>query len=790
MTETNGHTATRLGKAQRRLEHLRLKQQLAEARIRLARAERQAKAEELKTAHWWPQDQNAGRQQLQENLRRKRDYQAELLEAQAAGKVLSEQGYWGDWVGGYQDMLDRLRSPDGLLLSAISIAADRRYGACWPFFRTWQELALLRGASRVLYQTSALARGAVQGLTSYIIGDGFTYRAVAKPGCPPGLRLAVQDLLDENSELNDWPALEAECLRRDVRDGEWFLRDFPQQNGTTCTRTVGPEQLIQPADSTLEEWSFGKKNPVGREHDVQTTLAYYVCYDGINTNGEEVPASEMIEHLSNVDRDVKRGIPDLSYDTYDFLKVAGRLIENMGEGSAIQAAVSEIRQWEGPVTGDQASDFVAANTDYTVPNPWTGTQENVRQVRPGEVRDIPKGMTYIPPPFTQGSPVFIQVEQAILRAVAVNWNAPEWLTSGDSSNNSYASSLTAESPFVRTGQHKQNVVYKPRFLTAKWRVLENYCKARRGIFVKGTLYDWKVIRQYIDIQCEPPSMEVRNRADEAQANATRIEGGWKSRQTCASEEGLDWENEKRNMKAYEKEFPETAPSTQLDLPSGKPGPEVPKPPHPMTEGKDAAGHEHDTGTGQFTSGGGGGGGSKDSGKKERPKASAKQHLVDKAEVNASGAYRVMNGLLARMEKGEYDPADVKQDVETYHEQLMGANRAVYGNYYRGLEQQAREQYGDEALSSPEWQAVKGAVAGARDDMAEKLEGMTQVVRYWAQSAAEGNRVPSHAREELPDLHQEAVKMGHEGFHDIADAVDAFKASHKPVPKPPHPSHGD
>src|SRR5215469_942183 len=578
MTETNGHTSTRLGKAQRRLEHLRLKQQLAEARIRLARAERQAKAEELKTAHWWPQDANPGRHQLHENLVKKRDHQAELLEAQAAGKDLREQNYLWDWMGGYQDMLDRLRSPDGLLLSAISIVADRRYGAYWPFFRTWQELALIRGSARILYQTSALARGAVQGLVSYIIGAGFTYRAVEKPGCPAGLRLACQEVLDENQELNDWPSLEAECLRRDVRDGEWFLRDFPQQNGLTYTRTVGPAQLIQPANSTPEEWSFGKKNPIGEEHDVQKVLAYYVCYDGNNTHGIEVPAGDMIEHLSNVDRDVKRGLPDLAYDTYDFLKVAGRLIGNMAEGSAIQAAVAEIRQWEGPVTGDQASDFVAANTDYTMPNPWTGTQENVRQVRPGEVRDIPKGMQYIPPPFTQGSNVFIQVEQAVLRAVGVTWNAPEWLTSGHASNNNYASSLTAESPFVKTGEHKQNVVYKPRFLCARWRVLKNYCRARRGIFLKGVLYDWAAIQKYIDIQCEPPSMEVRNRADEAQANATRIEGGWKSRQTVASEENLDWEQEKQNIKQYNEEFPQQPPP---EAPGGEGGggPEVPKSPH-------------------------------------------------------------------------------------------------------------------------------------------------------------------------------------------------------------------
>ena len=100
-------------------------------------------------------------------------------------------------------MMDRFRTPDGLLLSAISIAADRRYGAYFPFFRTWQELALLRGAARILYQTSALGRGAVQGLVSYIIGDGFKYRVNGKPGCPPGLRTACQEILDEDSDQQD-----------------------------------------------------------------------------------------------------------------------------------------------------------------------------------------------------------------------------------------------------------------------------------------------------------------------------------------------------------------------------------------------------------------------------------------------------------------------------------------------------------------------------------------------------------------------------------------------------------
>jgi hypothetical protein len=109
-------------------------------------------------------------------------------------------------------------------------------------------------------------------------------------------------------------------------------------------------------------------------------------------------------------------------------------------------------------------------------------------------------------------------------------------------------------------------------------------------------------------------MEVRNRLDEAQANAVRVEGGWKSRQTVAGEENLEWQDEVRNMKEYDQQFP--APQSAKDKEGGKrsadsgmrPGPEVPKPPHPLTE---AEGPEHKPagpGGGQFVAKGGGGAG--------------------------------------------------------------------------------------------------------------------------------------------------------------------------------------
>lgn len=537
-------TARRMARMKRKLRAVQMQRELAEQKIALARLEKQAKLAELDAKHAWPRQ---GRNQSMEVMA------AAIQERIGPSKEVMEGNFLWDWVSGYQDLLDRMRTPDGLLFSAISITADRMYGAYWPFFRTWNDLALLRGASRILFQTSAMARGAVKGVASYIVGDGFKYRAVEKEGAPSGLRQAAQDILDENSKLNNWPELEHSCVIRDSRDGEWYFRDFAQENGTTLTRVIEPEALIQPGDSTLQEWSFGKKNPLD-PYDVETTLAYNVCYTGNNAVGDEVGAENVIGHCANVDRTVKRGIPDLSYDVYDFLKIAGRLLANLGTSAAVQAGVAEILQHDGPVTSDLASEFAANDADYQDTNPWTGTSVNVRQQRPGESRQIPKGQTYVPPPWSQGTQSFIEAEQALLRAVAVVWNAPEWLTSGDASNNNYASSMTAESPFVKTGTFRQNVIYKPLFLTARWRVLRNYCEAKDGIVANGIKYSWRDVQRYLDIQCEPPSMEVRNRGDEASANATRIQGGWKSRQTVAQEEGLDWDTERRNMQQWNEEM--------------------------------------------------------------------------------------------------------------------------------------------------------------------------------------------------------------------------------------------
>ncbi len=55
----------------------------------------------------------------------------------------------------------------------------------------------------------------------------------------------------------------------------------------------------------------------------------------------------------------------------------------------------------------------------------------------------------------QHAPQFITVAEALLRTVALRWNLPEHLVTGSAANNNFASSLVAETPFVKYAETQQ-----------------------------------------------------------------------------------------------------------------------------------------------------------------------------------------------------------------------------------------------------------------------------------------------------------------------------------------------
>lgn len=489
-----------------------------------------------------------------ERLRQLR-LQARILQEEARLKVLQRhskrlaesQESW-EWIGGYQDVVDRLRGPERDLVLPVSTAADRRYGANWPFWRTWVEHSRLRASARLICTLSTLADGALQGLTSYVIGEGFTFRATSKDTAPDDLLAAVQDCVDDFDDANCFDELQQELFVRDRRDGEFFLRSFDDDYGTMLVRTVEPEQVLEPVGQDPEVHSFGIYN---KREDLQQVTAYHVALDGNAGNGEEVPADEIVHSKVNVDRLVKRGLTDFCFDTYDQLKSASRLLENMTEGAAIQASIALLRQHEGTSSAG-VSEFIGSIADYEQFNGVTGRTEKVERFYPGKVVDAPKGMTVQTPSFGANAPNFVAIVQAVLRSVAVKWNAPEWLVSGDSSNNNYASSITAESPFVKTCKRRQKY-YKRRFLEVIWRAIKLRCDAG-CLRAQGRAWSYREVKALVEIQAEAPTLETRNKQEEASTNQTYIQAKVKSVQTVQQELGLDSEQEAVNIKEWDEQF--------------------------------------------------------------------------------------------------------------------------------------------------------------------------------------------------------------------------------------------
>jgi predicted double-glycine peptidase len=441
-------------------------------------------------------------------------------------------------------MLDRFKRAEPATFSIANVN-DRRFGRNYPLFRTEQELAALRFASRILCGTNSYAIGLQEGLTSYVIGDGYKYRAVCddKP-----IAIAVQKVIDEFLEINEWcgggqqRSLEEELFQRGEEDGEYFLLHFCQDDGTTLVRTTEPEQISESVTSNYDAMQryFGIAT---EEDDTQTVLAYLTYFGQDPSDGEEIEPARMVHFKNNVKRSIKRGMPSYTFDAYDALALSSKMRHALGVGGTIQASIPGIREHQA-VTKGEVEDFTASIAQTTEIDPLTAQERNVQKVNAGDWLDVPQSVKYIQPPGYANAEAFISILHAGLRGAGVRWNAPEWLaTASGAEMAAYTASLTAESPFIRRvirAQKGQTGCFK----RSQWIALENYCAVRGGVLVrrKGVVIkmDFDDLRRAgLTIQVEAPSPKVRDVMEEAQANQIYVSMGAKDRQTVSMELGLN-----------------------------------------------------------------------------------------------------------------------------------------------------------------------------------------------------------------------------------------------------------
>jgi len=497
--------------------------------------------------------------ELTEENERLRAQTAFILE-EAAATVATYLEAWGDPVEReswrWDDNLGAFRSQ-----SPYSDRNDRLHGKSYPLFETEFELAAIRGASRLLFDTSPHTTNIVENLLNFIVAQGYTYKAQAKRKDMQELVDEVQWVIDEFLERNEWQkqhgCREEEIITRAVRDGEVFVALFdPDRDGFATIRFIEPDQITKPNDPAAladvasqhngyvpeSDWEFGIHCTEG---DVEDIHGYCVQWTNDSSDVDYIPANRLVHVKLNVDRAIKRGISSY-YRVQEYLTSIGKLEKNVVKGAAILSAILGVRQHAAGTTKSDVESLLSSamyrrRTESTVDN--GSRTRNVQRILAGTWLDVSKGLEYKPSPLaTQGvGEAFVAIDQATLRTIGLLYQMPEYMVSGDASNSNFASSMVAEAPVVKRFSREQSL-FGGDELKIMWRMIRLAVDGRR--FQKrfpGMTYD--DIRRYVSIVVTGPRVAARDANVETNRHKILFDSGQISGRTWSEMEGLDFDKE-------------------------------------------------------------------------------------------------------------------------------------------------------------------------------------------------------------------------------------------------------
>jgi hypothetical protein len=483
-------------------------------------------------------------------------------------RLMESIWFWDDFGG--SDLWDSVRPSTNDRGSGadrwvpLSVPSDRRHGADWPIWRMQQELDELRQQARIRVATNSYAKGLLKNLTNNVVGKGFAYsaQAIVEEGQEPsdaqtGLEKQAQKVIDKFLRANNWNAQtdprnvlsvtasrERQTFVRVMRDGEAFVRFHFQDNGTTLTRYIEPEQVRDFGGLWAEGWAYGIQHQMEPFEDIETVLNYRVFWQDPSAKGgtdggtdkgieQDIPADQVL-HLKGpfCDSTVARGVSSFVYDTGRALDRAAKLQKNLSIAASVRAATAEIWQHRQHTQGMVAG-MVAGMSDFT------GTTRNGQPVsyqrhHAGQVRRIPEGQELIDLPTDQSESYRQALMGDLQQAASASCSPAFWL--GDTENANYSNLESASAPAVREGQTEQEY-YKAAYALVIWKAV--MWAAECGLLPPN-------IDELITIEVEAPAVLHRNELEKTQEDQISVQMGWKDRETYAQERGLDWAKVQRN----------------------------------------------------------------------------------------------------------------------------------------------------------------------------------------------------------------------------------------------------
>lgn len=442
-----------------------------------------------------------------------------------------------------------------------------QFGNYAPFIRSETELRLLQAQSRVLWTGNPWLAGLKDDLQNFAIGTGFVAQVTTKADAPQAIVDRVQKLVNDLLDLNEWPGdLDREFFFRSIEDGESNLRlHFQPDDWVTTFRIVEPEYICQPRDQTrleqwiaenydtvfplgapdsgpLYDWTYGIQTP---RNDTQSTLGYFVLW-AAGEDWDYVPAAEMVRLKRNTWRSIKPGLPD-AYSIGPIAGKAMRLLRSMLSGAHKQARLALITTYESQLSepGGQAAlnDMLSATssrmkqargaTDFQADN-----RDDAFNYHAPAGRSVQAG-----PLANTNAANFELILQAGLRCIGKRWSAPEYLISGDASNGNFASTMVAESPFVKNMQAAQ-FRHARKLKEIIWKAMRHAHAVGYFKGLEGATKDFDEFRLMVDLDADAPPIETRDKESETRRRQILYREGVVNQETFAAEEGYDLAEEK------------------------------------------------------------------------------------------------------------------------------------------------------------------------------------------------------------------------------------------------------
>lgn len=318
----------------------------------------------------------------------------------------------------------------------------------------------LRTASLKASYQDPNGRGIIRTFVKFIIGKGIVVDFLEKD---EDKLQTIWDWWNIVTRKNKWFSLLREFVTRAFRDGEVFLRKVIIPDGPTF-RFIEPGKVNDPPNRNTNTIDGIEVDA----NDAETILFYHVR---IKDRWEPIPAEEMIHFKMNVDRNVRRGRPELETVLPLFAKYAkwldARIVLNI-----IRTNVALVREVQGSpndllrIRGQQAS---------TISN--SHEQDKAKMMRSGTIITAAPGVKYNMISSNIDARDAAQDGRNIQLAMASAEGLPDVFVTGDYSGANFASTVVSQNPAVRAFEEHQNLFREPFIEMVEW-ILMSGVKAR------------------------------------------------------------------------------------------------------------------------------------------------------------------------------------------------------------------------------------------------------------------------------------------------------------------------